>query len=132
MEPAQNIAFHPTAFRAVVDAEPATGTGDVAPARPPLSNDQLDERLREELETLRRWVTMSATTLAQDPILRVRHGDTLGDLNRVARTLHDISLVVASSDRLQAVDHVTMPELKARLLRRPVTLPFQTGPGSTA
>ena len=91
-----------------------------APPRPAPSPDPLDHRIAEELEAIGRRLELLGGALAADPILLHRHATQLQSIDLVKQMLSHLSQVVASEDKAQAVDLVTLSELKARLQRRPL------------
>ncbi len=128
-----NIAYHPTLLAAREEADDSARPSgareielrrDVSPCLERTA-DQIDERIQEELETLRRWIDIAVKAIAQDPILRHRHAAEIGHLGRVEQTLHRLGRVIVAADKEAAVKALDMTELKARLLRKSITAPFE-------
>lgn len=128
MRRVSNILFHPAVFSEPQDlpAEPPSPIARAAEPLPPRSESVIDERIHEEMEMLRRWIDLSVRGLADDPILRQRHSEKLQYLGDVSRTLGQLSRLIAAADREEAVARLDHPELKARLQRRPIGLPFES------
>lgn len=122
-----NLSYHPTALAALDEDDSPT---PIAPlrsriaraARPPLvpSDNPIDERLCEEIETLRRYVETAAYLLGQDAGIRYRYRTEIDNLRHVERMLGQIAPLVAAADRIEAADRVADPELKGRLQRKPL------------
>ena len=92
-----------------------------APPRPAPSQDPLDHRIAEELETIGRRLDLLGGALANDPALVHRHAAQLQSLDLIRQLLSHIAQVVATEDKEQAVALITLSELKGRLRRRPLT-----------
>ncbi|MGQ0559181.1 MAG: hypothetical protein ACT4OE_06295 [Sphingosinicella sp.] len=135
-----NLALHPTAFTAgdKPTAEPVVSetTGSVeplsprravakpAPPAPAPSTDLLDERLAEELATLRRYIESAHYLLGQDGAIRHRYAAELGNLDHVAKSLGELGLVIGAANKEDAVDRTRSQDLKARLQRKPLSAIF--------
>ena len=131
MTRASNIAYHPAAL----DSE----TGEPKPIEPirsriarpteaPLATTGhvADERLREEIETLRRYVETAAYLLGQDAAIRYRHATEFDNLRHVEKMLGQISPLIDAADRDAAIERIGDGELKARLKRKPLTPWFES------
>ena len=92
-----------------------------APPRPAPSEDPLDHRIAEELETIGRRLDLLGDVLAGDAALLHRHASQLQSIDLMRQMLNHLAQVVATGDKEQAVAMVTLSELKARLQRRPLT-----------
>ncbi|MGZ8310877.1 MAG: hypothetical protein ACXWUX_05350 [Allosphingosinicella sp.] len=92
------------------------------PARPKPepSTDPLEHRIAEELDCIRRHLELLGGTLAGDPILLHRHAAQLQSIDQINQILGHLSQVVAAGQKAMAVDQVTLQDLRARLLRRPL------------
>jgi hypothetical protein len=109
---------------AAVRAELASGRRSLfkpAPPKPELSSNAVDQRVAEELETIRRRLDQIGDALASDPILLNRHGVTLQGIDLTNQVLAHLAAVIASEDKKAAVEQVGMHDLKARLQRRPLS-----------
>jgi hypothetical protein len=91
-----------------------------APPRPEPSANLLDHRVAEELEAISRRLELLGATLANDPILLHRHGAQLQSIDLIKQMLCHLSQVVAADEKEKAVALITLSELKARLLRKPL------------
>lgn len=122
-----NLSYHPTALAAQHDDDEPTPIAPLRsriarPSRPPLvpSDNPVDKRLCEEIETLRRYVETSAYLLGQDAGIAYRYRTEIDNLRHVERMLGQIAPLVAAADRIEAADRVADPELKGRLQRKPL------------
>jgi hypothetical protein len=91
-----------------------------APPRPAPSDDPLDHRIAEELETIGRRLEMLGGALAADAVLLHRHAAQLQSIDLIKQMLGHLAQVVATGDKEQAVALITLGELRARLQRRPL------------
>ena len=91
-----------------------------APPRPAPSQDELDHRIAEELDYIRRHLELLGGILANDPILLHRHGQQLQSIDMINQLLGHLGRVIASGDKQLAADQITLQDLRARLLRRPL------------
>ena len=92
-----------------------------APPLPPAlvpTDDQLRQRLAEELEYARRLFDIMGDELCGDPAIVVRHASALQAVDIVGQMLGHIANVVRCSEPEAAVERIGMSELKARLMRR--------------
>jgi hypothetical protein len=92
---------------------------DILPLVP--SSDPIDQRVQEELATVRRMVEALGDELSNDPILLMRYQQSLQSVDLMAQTLGHLACVVGSADRREAIDRIGMAALKARLTRGMVT-----------
>ena len=92
-----------------------------APPRPAPSEDPLDHRIAEELETIGRRLDLLGDALAGDAALLHRHASQLQSIDLMRQMLRHLAQVVATEDKEQAVALVTLSELKGRLQRRPLS-----------
>jgi len=92
-----------------------------APAKPEPSSDPLDHRIVEELECIRRHLDLLGSALANDLVLVRRYTIQLQSLDLVNQLLGHLGAVIGAEDKMLAVERVSLPELKARLKRRPLT-----------
>ena len=90
------------------------------PPRPAPSDDPLDHRIAEELETIGRRLEMLGGALAADAALLHRHAAQLQSIDLIKQMLGHLAQVVATGDKEQAVALITLSELKARLQRKPL------------
>ena len=128
MRKISNLHYHPTALPAE-QAEPLDGRPTVIRTAAPLPSRSLsviDERLSEEIETMKRWIDLTAASLGADPILRARHAGELQTLQMVSRTAAQLAAIIAAADKGDAIDRIPLPELRARMQRRPITAMFDS------
>ncbi|MGZ8337617.1 MAG: hypothetical protein ACXWU1_13235 [Allosphingosinicella sp.] len=126
-----NLSYLPNALPAG-DAE--TGAAEPLTSRvarpaqpiPARSGSLVDERLVEEIETLRRYLETANYLLGQDATLRYRYATELTNLRHVEKTLGQIAGVVAAADKDGAIDRLANAELKARLQRKPIAPLFES------
>lgn len=81
------------------------------------TQDELNLRLAEELEYVRRRLDMMGDALSADPAVLMRHAVPLQQVDIVGQILGHIAAVVRSSHPGDAVDRIGMAELKGRLTR---------------
>ena len=84
----------------------------------PQSVDELNLRLGEELDCVRRMLDALGDQLASDPILIRRHAVALQSLDIVGQILSHVGNIVRSSDPHSAVEVIGMGDLRARLMRK--------------
>lgn len=111
------------ALQAQIRADLAAGRRELfrpaASAPPPqASDDVLEQRIAEELQTIVRQLEQLGGTLAADPILLTRHATQLQSIDLMKQVIGHLARLVASADREAALDQVTLTELKGRLTRR--------------
>jgi len=112
------------AIQAAIRAEGGSARPSIfkpAPPRPAPSEDPLDHRIAEELETIGRRLDLLGDALAADPALLHRHAAQLQSIDLMRQMLGHLAQVVATEDKAQAVALITLSELKARLQRRPLS-----------
>ena len=81
------------------------------------SDDELKQRLAEELEYARRMLDALGDALSADLGVVMRHSVSLQSIDIVGQMLGHIANVTRSSDPVGAVQRIGMCELKARLTR---------------
>lgn len=81
----------------------------------------LDDRISEELAQLRRLLESMGDELTNEPILVQRHPKTLQSFDLACQTLGHLAAIINAKDRSAAVDAIGMEELRARLLRKPIS-----------
>ena len=110
------------AIQAQIRADLAAGRRELfrpAASPPPrVSDDLMEQRIAEELETIVRQLELLGGTLASDPILLTRHSAQLQSIDLMKQVIGHLARLVASADREAALDRVTLTELKGRLTRR--------------
>jgi hypothetical protein len=89
-----------------------------APPAPRHSEDVLEERIGEELELVIRQLAQVGDMLADDPILVSRHAMQLQSIDLMQQVLGHLGRVVAAANKAEAVDNITLTELKSRLKRQ--------------
>lgn len=87
-------------------------------AVPDRTQNQLDLRLGEELDYVRRMLDALGDQLAGDPILIRRHAVALQSLDIVGQILNHVGNVIRSSDPKFTVEDIGMSDLRARLTRK--------------
>jgi len=92
-----------------------------APPRPDPSANPLDHRISEEIECIRRHLDLLGGALVCDPVLLHRHGSQLQSIDRINQLLGHIARIIAAEQKAMAVDQITLQDLRARLLRRPLS-----------
>jgi hypothetical protein len=97
-----------------------------APPKPDPSTNPLDHHIAEEIECIRRHLDLLGGALVGDPVLLHRHGPQLQSIDRINQLLGHLARIIAAEQKDMAVDQVTLQDLRARLLRRP--LPTITSP----
>lgn len=111
------------AAQAQIRADLAAGRRSLfkeAPPRPARTQNELDERIAEELELIVRQLGQVGDLLSDDPILLHRHSVQLQSIDLMQQVLGHLGNIVKSGDKKMAADQVTLSELKARLTRRPL------------
>ena len=91
------------------------------PAEPPAllpSRDPLDAALAQELAYVRRQLDRLGETLAEDPLVLNRHSGALQGFDVIGQILGNLAKVVGAQDKDEAIVHVGMQELRARLARK--------------
>lgn len=91
-----------------------------APPKPDASTDPLDHHIAEEIECIRRHLDLLGGTLVADPILLHRHAPQLQMIDRINQLLGHLARIIAAEQKDLAVDQVTLQDLRARLVRRPL------------
>ena len=81
------------------------------------TGDELEVRLAEELEYIRRLLDSVGNQLANDPAVLQRHAVTLQSFDLIGQMIGHISSIVAAANRGEAVDRVGIEEMKKRLER---------------
>ncbi len=97
------------------------GQQPIVAARPPTephADHVANERLADELAFVRRLLEAVGDELADDPVVLQRYMRPLQDLDIAGQIIEQLAAVLRAADRGQAVDAVTMGELRARLLRK--------------
>jgi hypothetical protein len=93
---------------------------------PARSASLVDERLHEEIETLRRYLETAGYLLGQDAAVRYRFATELTNLKHVEKMLGQIGEIVAAADKDGAIDRLASAELKARMQRKPIAPLFES------
>ena len=91
-----------------------------APARPAPSTNPVEHRIAEELECIRRHLDMLGDTLVNDVVLVRRYAVQLQSIDLINQQLGHLAAVVSAQDKAQAVERISLEDLKARLKRRPL------------
>lgn len=90
------------------------------PPRPALSSQDIDHRIAEEIEMIRRRLDQIGDALIGDPILLHRHATALQGLDLTNQVLAHLAEVIKAEDKTAGADAVRMDDLRARLKRRTV------------
>lgn len=101
------------------------------PPRPRDLADTTDlalQRVAEELELMSRTVEGVGERLADDAAVAMRHGTLIQQFDIVAQVLGHLARVVATDERVEAMDRIGMEALRRRLLRGLTGRPTGTGP----
>ena len=105
-----------SAVRAGVELQPeapsATGAG--------LSGKDLDARIAEEIDFLRRLIDNLGEELTDDPIVVQRHLQAVQTLDRASQILGHLGAVLSAPDRLATAQAISLQELRERLLRKAI------------
>jgi len=88
------------------------------PARPAVSSQDIDHRIAEEIEMIRRRLDQIGDALIGDPILLHRHSAALQGLDLTNQVLAHLAEVIKAEDKTAGADAVRMDDLRARLKRR--------------
>jgi hypothetical protein len=129
MRRASNILYHPAAAgmdRPRNEEDKRVGLARSADPLPAASDCQVDVRLAEELETIRRYVEMASRILATDATVCHRHPAMARDLQNAQKVLGQLAAIVAAADKDAAIERIALPELKARMLRKPIRPMFES------
>ena len=91
-----------------------------APARPAPSTNPIEHRMAEELECIRRHLDLLGSALVNDVVLVRRYAVQLQAIDMINQQLGHLAAVIATEDKAQAVERISLEDLKARLKRRPL------------
>ena len=114
---------HVDALQVQVRAELAAGTRTLfksAPPAPGRSENQLDQRIAEELELVARQLEQLGGWFAADPILLSRYSAQLQSIDLMKQVLGHLGRLIAAADRELALEQISLQELQARLRRKPL------------
>lgn len=89
-----------------------------------IGDSVLSARVAEELAYVGRVINGVAASLSEDPILRMRHCGKIQELAMSAELLKGLGEVIASDDRLAAIQNVVPGPARQRLLRQGLNSPF--------
>lgn len=121
--------YQPSSHQRAVDEVQAaaragrSGRPDLFRPPPPRlapSRSQLDLRLAEELDFIRRRLDLIGGLITEDPVLLRRHATSLQDIDLINQTLGHLGKVIAAEDKDAAAERISLAELKGRLLRKPI------------
>jgi hypothetical protein len=87
-------------------------------AAPEEIGGDLDGRVAEELEHLRRLLEKMGDELTDEPIVVQRHPKTVQSFDLACQILGHLAAVLAAENRNAAVDAIGMDDLRARLRRK--------------
>jgi hypothetical protein len=116
MAKATNVFYHPAAS----DRPTSRPEASDPPRLPALSDREIDTRLSEETELVRRYIEMATDTLSKDSLLTHRHPRISKDLRQAGSLLKQLAGVVSAADKDLAAEQVMSAELRARLTRKPL------------
>ena len=94
---------------------------EAPPPSMPVAVVDLDQRIAEEIEVVRRLLETVGDELSDDMELLQRYGDSLQRFDFGCQALSHLAAVLSATDRAAAVSAVTMEELRNRLLQKPVS-----------
>ena len=106
--------------------QPLVAPSRVAMPTPARSDCLTEEWIRQEVETLGRYLETAAYLLSRDPQVRARFATELGNIRHVERMLVQIAPVLNAADKAEAVERVGDAALKARLKRKPIVPLFES------
>ena len=101
-------------------ASPRASIFKPPPPRPAPSSNPIEHRMAEEIETIRRHLDLLGSTLANDVVLVRRYGAQLQAIDLINQQLGHLAAIIATEDKAQAVERISLEDLKARLKRRPL------------
>lgn len=87
------------------------------PARPPLSAAALQQRLSEELVTLKRIIDKVGEDLAGEPAMLDRHAGSMQQFDIVSQTLGHLARLLIAPDPVGSIGNIGMDSLRKRLER---------------
>jgi len=104
----------------------ALRNGDALPAEPPPPSvpvpvGELEQHIAAEIEMVRRLMETVGDELSEDPALLMRYAEALQRFDFGCQILAHLAAVLSAPDRAAAVAGITMEELRARLLQKPVS-----------
>lgn len=121
-------SYAPSAHQREVDAMMAEIRASMTPAkrplfkepppRPAVSSNEIDHRIADELDMIRRRLDQIGDALIADPILLNRHATSLQGLDLTNQVLAHLAEVIKTDDKVKGADAVKMDDLRARLKRR--------------
>jgi hypothetical protein len=91
-----------------------------APPRPAPTANPIELRMVEEIECIRRHLDLLGSTLANDVLLVRRYATQLQSIDLINQQLGHLAAVVGTEDKAQAVERISLEDLRARLKRRPL------------
>jgi hypothetical protein len=81
------------------------------------TGNELEIRLSEELDFIRRLLDSVGNHLANDAEMLQRHAVTLQSFDLIGQMIGHVSSIIAAANRSEAVDRVGIEEMKKRLER---------------
>ena len=93
---------------------------------PARSDCLIEEWLRQEIETLGRYLETAAYLMGRDPQLRARFATELGNIRHVERMLVQVAPLINAADKAEEVERIGDAALKARLKRKPIVPLFES------
>ena len=123
-----NLSYQPE-FPAPAEEEcnlqPLVPPSRIATPTPPRSNSLTEEWIRQEVETLGRYLETAAFLLGREPMVRARFNAELDNIRHVERMLVQLAPVLNAADKEAAVERISDAALKARLKRKPIVPLFE-------
>ena len=106
--------------------QPLVAPSRVAMPTPARSDCLTEEWIRQEVETLGRYLETAAYLLSRDPQIRARYATELGNIRHVERMLVQLAPLLNAADKGQAVERIGDAALKGRLKRKPIVPLFES------
>jgi hypothetical protein len=91
-----------------------------APPRPAPTTNPIELRMVEEIECIRRHLDLLGSALTNDVLLVRRYATQLQSIDLINQQLGHLAAVVGTDDKAQAVERISLEDLRARLKRRPL------------
>lgn len=91
-----------------------------APPRLAASEAEIDHRISEELQTIRRRLEQLGDVLSRETILLHRYGSQLQSIDLMMQQLGHLATVIGTGDKAAAAEEVSLQELRQRLTRKSI------------
>lgn len=89
-----------------------------APAPRPVLDEEVEQRIAEEIGLVARLIEAMGDELADEPAVVHRHPATLQHFDLTVQTLRHLARILTAEDRAAAIAAIGMDDLRARLSRR--------------